>query len=95
MHIFNFVGEIIIFRGALGIFELIKDKMTQDLLTILCTKKLHFCGETISKKDQKHGARVDKEGLVTTMVAKGHWINILENIKKWFKFFRFIKISNT
>ncbi len=30
MHIFNFVGEIIIFRGALGIFELIKDKLLDE-----------------------------------------------------------------
>jgi hypothetical protein len=61
--------------------DLVRSQMTPDLLKILCTEKIHFCGETISKYDQGHGARVENEGLVITMVAKGHWISIEGGIR--------------
>jgi hypothetical protein len=56
--------------------DLVSAQITTELLNKLCTEKIHFCGETISKFDQSHGAKVNREGLVTTMVAKGHWINM-------------------
>ena len=56
------------------VYELIKQKMTPRLLNLLCAENIHFCGETISRYDQKHGAKTINEGLITTLVAKGHWL---------------------
>jgi hypothetical protein len=56
------------------VFDLIKEKMTPSLLEKLCAENIHFCGETISRYDQHHGAQTVNEGLITTLVAKGHWM---------------------
>jgi hypothetical protein len=61
--------------------DLVSAQITPNLLDKLCAEKIHFCGETISKYDQRHGAKVDKEGLVTTMVARGHWISMEQGIR--------------
>jgi shikimate kinase len=60
------------------VYDLINDKITPEFLRMLCEEKIHFCGETISRFDQTHGAAVTKDGFVTTLVAKGHWIKFDE-----------------
>jgi hypothetical protein len=61
--------------------DLVRPEMTKEFLDILCTEKLHICGETLSKDDQKHGASVSKEGLVVTLIAKGHWIELIDKVQ--------------
>lgn len=56
------------------ITRLIETKMTNDLLNEMCSNNIHFCGETMSKNDQVHGAEVNQEDLVVTLVSKGHWL---------------------
>jgi shikimate kinase len=60
------------------VFELIKSNMTAELLDKMCDNNIHFCGETMSKYDQVHGAEVSDEALVITLVSKGHWIKNLK-----------------
>jgi hypothetical protein len=45
------------------IFRLIKSSITPQLLDNMCENNIHFCGETMSKYDQTHGAEVKKEAL--------------------------------
>ena len=56
------------------IYRLIKSSITPQLLDIMCENNIHFCGETMSKYDQIHGAEVKQEALVITLVSKGHWL---------------------
>lgn len=56
------------------ITRLVESKMTTKLLDEMCDNNIYFCGETMSKNDQKHGAEVKKEELVITLVSKGHFI---------------------
>jgi len=56
------------------IVRLVESKMTKELLDEMCKNNIYFCGETMSKNDQKHGAEVKKEELVITLVSKGHFI---------------------
>lgn len=57
-----------------SIRDLMMSQMTTELLNKLCSEQLHICGETLSRFDQTHGAAVKREGLIVTLVGKGHWI---------------------
>jgi hypothetical protein len=56
--------------------RIIAPKLTQGFLRRLVEEQVHFCGETMAFFDQKHGARVLREDLVTTCVGRGHWIDV-------------------
>jgi hypothetical protein len=56
------------------ITRLVNSKMTDELLMEMCNNNIYFCGETMSKHDQVHGAEVKKDELVITLVSKGHFL---------------------
>ena len=55
--------------------DLMSPIITTEFLKVLCDNKYHICCETLSQYDQMHGDAVTNEGLVTTLVAKGHWVS--------------------
>ena len=58
------------------LYRIINTKMTSDLVQKLCDKKIHFCGETMSKKDQMHGSKIEKEEFIVTSVGNGKWYEL-------------------
>ena len=57
-----------------NLYNLIKNSITEELLTEMCNNNIHFCGETMSKYDQVHGAEVLNEAFIITLVSKGKWL---------------------
>jgi hypothetical protein len=56
-------------------YEIIKSRMTRELLDEMIEKNIHFSGECLAFFDQKHGAQVLNENLVITSVGVGHWMS--------------------
>jgi adenylate kinase family enzyme len=54
--------------------RIMEPKMNDRLVSDMIEQHVHFCGETMSLNDQKHGACVLKESLIITCVGNGHWM---------------------
>ena len=65
--------------------EIVRPYVTFDLVHIMVTEKIHFCGECMSIRDRTHGAAAKESQFVVTFVAKGHTfkpeISSSENVK--------------